>query len=90
MLSVTVRKQGGAAIITIPPVLLKQLGIHVGSPLELHIEDHTLVIRPMASRRKKRYSLTQLLEGVTAAKMEKLKQSTKWTEEGPSVGREFP
>lgn len=37
MLTVTVRKQGGAAVMTIPADVLKMLDLDIGSVLELHI-----------------------------------------------------
>lgn len=90
MINVSVRKQGGAAIITIPPAVLKQLDIEVGSQLSLDIDHGKLIARPAKIKQKKRYSLSELLEGVTPTKMKKLVKETKWARDGDSVGRELP
>ena len=89
MINVNVRKQGGAAVITLPPALLKQLGISVGSQLSLDIDKGAIVVRPAKTKRKKRYSLVELLKGVTPAKMKKLIEDTKWARDGDPVGREL-
>ena len=90
MITLNVRKQGGAAVITLPSDVLKLLNIEVGDKLSLNIKGNKLVI---ASQTKisKRYSLAQLLEGVTAENIKKLKEETKWFHEGEDgpVGREI-
>jgi len=90
MINVNVRKQGGAAIITIPSDVLKLLGIKVGSALELNVDNGKLIARPTQIKNRKRYTLAELLQGVTPAKMKKLNDETKWAREGDSVGRELP
>lgn len=82
-----VRKQGGAAIMTIPAGVLKELGIEVGAELSLAVADGELVARPLKAPRK-RYSLKELLEGANA--MSELNAATDWAREGESVGRELP
>jgi antitoxin ChpS len=47
-----IRRQGGAAVITIPPALLKLLNLGVGAEVTLSVADGELVARPVAGRRK--------------------------------------
>ena len=81
-----IRKQGGAAIITIPPALLKLMNLDVGAQVELSVERGRLVAQP-AARPRKRYALTELLEG--AADMENLNAEVAWAREGDPVGHEI-
>ena len=59
MTTANVRKQGGAAVITIPANVMKMLHIEVGSKLELNVSEGVLTARPAANKR--RYSLSELL-----------------------------
>ncbi len=82
-----IRRQGGAAVVTIPPALLKLMDVEVGSQLSLSVTDGELIARPVKGARK-RYSLGELLEGADA--MAELNARTEWAREGDSVGRELP
>ena len=42
-----IRRQGGAAVITIAPTLLKLLQLEVGAQLELNVVDGELIARPL-------------------------------------------
>ena len=81
-----IRRQGGAAVITIPPALLKLMDVDVGAQVALSVADGELTARPVIQG-KKRYSLKELLEGSDA--MERLNAETKWAYEGDPVGREI-
>lgn len=83
----TVRRQGGAAVMTIPPAFLRQLHLDVGSQLELSVVDGALVVKPMVRPARKRYSLAELLKG--AEHVAELNEETHWAREGGSVGREI-
>lgn len=87
MVAVDIRKQGGAAIITIPSAILKELDLAVGTKLELEVQDHSFRARPATKTR--RYTLAELLSGVTPENMEALNAETSWAREGSSVGREL-
>jgi len=87
MITLNVRKQGGAAVITIPSDVLKLLDIEVGDTLALDISGKKLVIRPIKEP-SKRYSVAELLQGVTAETMKHLKEETEWFSEEESTGRE--
>lgn len=87
MIKVTIRRQGGAAVMTIPADVLKLLDVEVGSTLELEIADGAITMRPAPSR--KRYRLSELLQGVTPSEMAKINAETAWSCEGEPVGREL-
>jgi antitoxin ChpS len=81
-----IRRQGGAAVITIPPALLKLMDVDVGAQVALSVADGELTARPVIQG-KRRYSLKELLEGSHA--MERLNAETEWAREGDPVGREI-
>ena len=90
MPSVNIRKQGGAAIMTIPAELLKELAVSVGQALELEVAEGALIARPASTGRRRRYSIRELLVGSNPAVVKKMAaQSADW-HAGPSVGRELP
>lgn len=81
-----VRRQGGAAVITIPPALLKLLNVDVGAQVSLSVADGELIARPVKASGK-RYRLSELLKGAEA--MSELNAETAWAREGDPVGREL-
>lgn len=81
-----IRKQGDAAVMTIPPALLKLMGLDVGSQVTLSVEHGKLVAQPGAPARK-RYSMVELLKG--AAGMNQLNAEVAWAQDGEPVGREI-
>jgi antitoxin ChpS len=81
-----IRRQGGAAVMTIPPVLLKLMQMDIGGQLSLSVDGGELIARPISAT-KKRYSLAELLEGSDA--MAELNAQTAWALEGEPVGREL-
>lgn len=89
MITVNVRKQGGAAIVTIPSDVMKLLHIRVGTALQLDVREGMLTARAVASPSRKRYSLKELLRGVTPATLSKLNKQTRWARQGKRVGREL-
>lgn len=89
MSTVRIRRQGGAAIMTIPGEALRSLRLDVGSTLEVDVRGGALVARPAAKPARKRYSVRQLLKGATPDAMRKLNAETEWAREGDSVGREL-
>ncbi len=89
MMAVTsrIRRQGGAAVITIPPAQLKPMHAGVGSQLELDVSDGESVARSVVSSARKRYSLQELLKG--SERVGELNASVAWALEGDAVGREL-
>ena len=89
MLSMPLRKQGGAAIVTIPPSVLKSLDLKIGTELRMDVRDGALVMVPAAPSKRKRYTLAQLLEGATPKVVKALNDDTAWSRDGDAVGREL-
>ena len=81
-----IRRQGGAAVMTIPPALLKLLDVDVGAQVALSVADGKLVAQPMKTVRR-RYSLSELLEG--SESVAALNAETAWAREGDPLGREI-
>jgi antitoxin ChpS len=46
----TIRQSGGASIVSLPKAVLNSLELHVGSHLELSIEDHKIVLTPVVNK----------------------------------------
>jgi antitoxin ChpS len=86
MITVNIRKQGGASIITIPSEVLRQLNIGVGSTLELSVSKEGFIAHPT---KRKRYTLNELLRGATPKNLKALNKATREAREGKSVGREL-
>lgn len=81
-----IRRQGGAAIVTLPPAVLKMMQVEVGDQLSLDVVNGELIgraTRPM----KKRYSLSELLQG--ADEIRALNAELADTQDGDPVGREI-
>ena len=91
MTTVTVRKQGGAAIITIPAHVLETLHIKVGAKLSLDVTKQGVMIKPMQAhrRKRKRYTIEELFKGCTPKRMKALMKETEWFREMKPVGREY-
>ena len=90
MITVNIRKQGGAAVITIPSDVLRMLNLDVGATLELEVGSGSFTARSIANQiQRKRYTLSELLRGTTPADMEALNAETSWAREGEPVGREL-
>ena len=89
MTTVSIRKQGGAAIVTIPVALLRQLNVEVGSSLDLVVTDGALTARPASPAKPRRYTLKELLRGATPKKMAALNRQTAHARAGKAVGREL-
>jgi antitoxin ChpS len=89
MITVNIRKQGGAAIMTIPADVLKLLNADVGSTLEIEVNNGAFTARPVSRQARKRYTLAELLRDTTPEAMESLNTETAWAREGEPVGGEL-
>lgn len=89
MAEVSIRRQGGAAIMTIPAEILKELSVGVGSHLEVVAQDGAFVVRPKVKVERRRYTLRELLRGVTPESARQLNEATAFAREGDPVGREL-
>lgn len=89
MTTVSIRRQGGAAIMTIPAEVLKTLRLDVGATLQLSVSDNGFTAQPVEKPKRRRYSLKELLRGATPEAMLQLNEETAWAREGDPVGREL-
>ena len=89
MVTVDIRKQGGAAVITIPSAILRLLGLQIGSTLELDVKGNSLIARLSHQTKNKRYSLRELMVGATRENIQALNDQTAWALEGSPTGSEL-
>lgn len=89
MTTVSIRRQGGAAVMTIPTGILKTLQIDVGSKLEVAVENGAFTATPKVKMERRRYSLREILRGATPEAMRRLNADTAWAREGDPFGREL-
>ena len=75
---------------TIPAEVLKELAVAVGETLELEVADGVMVARPARRSARRRYSMAELLEGVTPAVARTMARASAAWHSGPSTGRELP
>ncbi|MFC5757885.1 AbrB/MazE/SpoVT family DNA-binding domain-containing protein [Rhizobium sp. GCM10022189] len=83
--TVRIRRQGGAAVFSIPPAFLKMLGVEIGAELTVAVDNGTLVATPL--KPKKRYTLAELLEG--SDEMIALSKHAAGWDSGAPVGNEI-
>lgn len=83
MTHLAIRQSGGANIVSLPKVVLKTLGLHVGSKLELSIVDSKIVLAPVAEKD----TLESLLAGSPRNKLQLKDEDREWLNE-KSVGGE--
>ena len=81
-----IRRQGGAAVVTIPPAILKTMELQVGDQLSLEMHDGELVVKPIR-KTSRRYKLSELLEGGEV--VSSLNADMAWAMEGDPVGHEI-
>jgi antitoxin MazE len=79
-MSITLHRWGNSVGLRLPKPLLEQLGLSDGSEVDVKVEGDRLVIVP--ARRRRRYTMAELLEGFTP------EDRPGELESGPPVGRE--
>ena len=89
MATVSIRRQGGAAIMTIPADVMKRLKVEVGSSLELDVSEGAFTARPTPKVGRRRYTLCELMRGATPEAVRQLNDDTAWSREGEAAGREL-
>lgn len=57
-----IQKWGNSLALRLPKALAEEADVHLDSPVEITIRDHTIVIEPV--REKRAYDLDELLAGV--------------------------
>jgi len=76
-------KWGNSLAVRIPAALAKEVGAREGKPVEITVENGTLVLKPIARpKKRRRYTLEELVAGITP---ENRHPETDW---GPRRGKE--
>jgi len=84
MSQVAIRQSGGANIISLPKAILNSLNLHVGSSLELTLENNKIILTPVMEEP----SLEALLAGSPKAALTLNEEDKQWLAM-PSVGKEW-
>lgn len=84
MTAISVRQSGGANIVSIPKIIIKTLGLHVGSKLDLSIDGNKIVLTPI----EEELSLETLLAGSPKQCFNITDEDKEWLET-PLVGKEI-
>jgi antitoxin ChpS len=69
-------------------VVKNPLDLKIGNDMQIDVGDGALVMVPVMPAKRKRFTLVQLLEGVTPKPVKALNDDTAWSREGEPVGRE--
>ena len=80
MTQLVIRQSGGANIVSIPKAILKTLGLHVGSALELAIIDQKIGLSPVSVQP----TLQSLLDGSPKAKLKPTAEDREWINAKPA------
>ena len=88
MTALAIRQSGGANIISIPKAILKLLGLHVGSELDLSIVNSTIILTPIEEKTNQKMSLQDLLDGTPKEALQITKEDYEWLHE-KAVGKEI-
>jgi antitoxin MazE len=75
-------KWGNSLALRIPAAFASEVGASEGKTAEMTVEDDALIVKVTRPRRRRRYSLGELLEGITP---EDYHPEVEW---GPPVGNE--
>ncbi|WP_281840065.1 AbrB/MazE/SpoVT family DNA-binding domain-containing protein [Cardiobacterium hominis] len=84
MTSLTIRKSGNAQIISLPKLLLEQIGVGIGDRLDATLQDGKIILEP---RKVKELTLEEILEGITPETYQ-TEEDREWMEMR-SVGKEL-
>ncbi len=85
MTSLAIRQSGGANIISIPKAILKMLGLHAGSELDLSIVDSKIVLTPKSETTM---TLEELLAATPEEALRITEEDKEWLSAKPK-GREI-
>ena len=84
MTSLTIRKSGNAQLISLPKLLLEQIGVGIGDRLDATLQDGKIILEP---RKVKELTLEEILEGITPETYQ-TEEDREWMEMR-SVGKEL-
>jgi len=80
MTQIAIRQSGGANIVSIPKTILSVLGLHVGSSLDLSIEDNRIVLTPASADP----TLEELLAGSPKENLALTEEDKEWIQAVPT------
>jgi antitoxin ChpS len=80
-MDVVIRKYGNSSVVVLPPALMRDLGIQVGTSLSMNAADGVITLAP-----KKRYTLEELVAQCNSKAKSPVDMAA-WNNL-PSVGRE--
>lgn len=83
MTQIAIRQSGGANIISLPKAILNTLNLHVGSNLELTLENNRIILTPVIQEP----SLEELLAGSPKTALTRQEEDTDWLAM-PTIGKE--
>jgi len=83
MTRLVIRKSGGANIVSIPKAVLKTLGLHTDSTVELSLENNKIVLAPV----NEKMTLEDLLAGSPKKRLALKEEDQEWLKDKP-VGKE--
>jgi len=89
MITANIRKQGNSAVMTIPADILEKVNIRIGATVEIRPADDGFFVRMTPKMSRKRYSIQELMQGVSKDWAEEIKKETSWAREGGPDGREL-
>ncbi len=84
MSTLAIRQSGGANIVSIPKAVLKSLKLHIGSSLNLSIEDNKIILTPISDE----LTLEEVLVGSPKKNLKPTKEDLTWMNSNP-VGKEL-
>lgn len=84
MTAISIRQSGGSNIVSIPKAILKTLGLHAGSKLDLAVENNKIVLTPV----QEETSLEELLLGSPKGCFKVTEEDEEWVNMKP-VGKEL-
>ena len=79
MTSVAIRQSGGASIVSLPKAIVKTLGLHIGSKLELSLKDNQIILTPI----KEEETLESLLAGSPKESFKVTEEDKEWLDDKP-------
>lgn len=87
MTTTTLRKSGGSAITTIPPLISAFLKVKIGDELSWEVEDGKVILRALKPSRKKN-TLNDLLDKFEASQNTQTLEDEQWLNSTPQ-GKEL-
>lgn len=85
MHTTSLRKVGGSVMLAVPPLLLEQLHLQVGTTVGLAVDHGCLVVKP---KPRPRYTLAQLLAASDYHAQPEEEGEREWID-APAVGKEL-